>query len=547
MNYGPELVSALVPELESYRGCQLQRIESGSNWCAMAFKNQNPLFFTWNPEIFGICAISSDEMRVLRSGGVKTPFAMGLLRHFGGSSLTGVDCVEGDRILRLRFQRFVGAGVSREMTLILELTGRMSNALFTDEAGVIVEAAKHVYPDVNRYRTVVPGAPYVPPPPIHGTAPRPDMTDDELCACLRAPRGLGRVAAGELLRLCEGGLADLARKALFGRPTVFQKIGSYLTALGAALPGAQVFEGGGLSFCHSSIAGETERRELAAIAANALKVLERERGRKAKHADGLRNQILRAENCDSYRAAGEALLQNLGKVKGYQSSLTLSYWDEGGEKTVEVKVDPALSLRANAQAYFKKYRKYNADVEQVKIQLEGLREEINDILSLESRLKRVQSSDKLRELYGQIKEQYAESRKIRQTPPRKAKKTPPPHLRFTLGNSVILVGMNARGNRYVTFQEASPDDLWFHVHEFPGSHVILKNPPNDAAQLQRAVKAAASLALCYSDCTDSTSVVDYTEKKQVRHIAGAGIANVTYKRPLTVPVGPDDWREILRG
>lgn len=547
MNYGPELVSALVPELKNYEGCRLQRIEAGSSWCAMAFKNRNPLFFTWNSEIFGTCAISCDEMRVLRSGGVKTPFAMGLLRHFGGSSLTDVDCVPGDRILRLRFQRFVGGGVSREITLILELTGRMSNALFTDEGGVIMEAAKHVSPDVNRYRTVVPGAPYVPPPPIRGETPRPDMTDDELRHCLRAPRGLGRVVAGELLRLCEAGFVDLVRDALFVSPPVFQKIGSYLTALGTALPGAEVFEGSGLSFCRSSISGETERRELASIAANALKILERRRGRKAKHADGLRKQIQRAENCAAYREAGEALLQNLEVVNKGQSSLTLSYWGEDGEKALTVTVDPALSLRANAQAYFKKYRKYSADVGQVKIELERLQEEIDDILSLEGRLKRVQSSDKLRELYRQIEEEYGEGKKIGRTASRPSKKPAPPHLRFTLDNSVILVGMNARGNRYVTFQEASPDDLWFHVHEFPGAHVILKNPPDDDAQLQRAVKAAASLALCYSDCTESSSVVDYTEKKQVRHISGAGIANVTYKRPRTILTGPDDWRPILRG
>ena len=121
----------------------------------------------------------------------------------------------------------------------------------------------------------------------------------------------------------------------------------------------------------------------------------------------------------------------------------------------------------------------------------------------------------------------------------------PPHLRFALGDSLILVGMNERGNRYVTFQEAAPDDLWFHVHEFPGSHVILKNPPADAAERERAVRAAASLALRYSECGDRSSVVDYAEKKQVRHIQGGGPANVTYKRPSTVLVGPNDWKEII--
>ena len=85
-----------------------------------------------------------------------------------------------------------------------------------------------------------------------------------------------------------------------------------------------------------------------------------------------------------------------------------------------------------------------------------------------------------------------------------------------------------------------------HVHEFPGSHVILKNPPADPEELNQAVRSAASLALHYSECDAPSSVIDYTEKKQVRHIAGAGPANVTYKRPRTVLAGRDDWKEIVR-
>ena len=144
MNYGPELISALLPELRRYCGCQLQKIDAGADWCALAFKGQSALFFTWNPEIFGICSISSDIARELRANSVKTPFMLGLQRHLGGSSITSVSAVEGDRVLMLTFQRFVGGGVSKELTLIAEFTGRMSNALFTDENGMIVEAAKHV-------------------------------------------------------------------------------------------------------------------------------------------------------------------------------------------------------------------------------------------------------------------------------------------------------------------------------------------------------------------------------------------------------------------
>ncbi len=544
MNYGPEFVSSLVPELKTRCASPLQRVESGGDWCAFAFKSCAPLFFTWNPETFGICTISSDELRELRSGGVKTPFAMGLQRHLVGGSMVDVSCIAGDRVLKLRFQRYVGGGVSRETTLILELMGRMSNAIFTDESGIVLEAAKHVHPDVNRYRSVVPGSPYMPPPPVTGVFPNSQMSDDELAACLRTPRGLSRPVAHELLRLWECGCHDLVREALFGEVKIFQRLGNCLTSLGAPLPGAKIFDGTGLALCQKFIAGEIERRAMKNIAARAAKILDRQRGRRAKHAEGLRSQIQMAEDCDKFRIAGEAILQNLDKTTGRAASAIFNYWDAEGQKSVEVALDPSLDLQGNAKNYFKKYRKYRTDVAQVRERLEIILAELADIESLTSNLKRVKNAEKLTSLCGQIQEQY--DPKKTKSSPKKAKKSLPPHLRFSFHGSPILVGMNERGNRYVTFSEASPDDLWFHVHEFPGSHVILKNPPADPQELDRAIRAASSLALCYSECTDDQSAVDFTEKKHVRHISGKGPANVTYKFPRTAVVGPNDWQEILR-
>ena len=546
MNYGPELVGALVPELRGYCGCQLQRVEAGSDWCVLTFKNKGSLFFTWNPEIFGICSITSNDLRELRAQSVKTPFALGLQRHFGGGSMTDVSCAPCDRVLFLKFQRFVGGGVSKETTLVLELTGRMSNALFTDEDGMIVEAAKHVYPEVNRYRTVIPGVPYAPPPPFEGVCASASMDGNELRAFLRKPRGLGKVAATRLAGELEDGNEELVRRALFGEEKVFQRLGNYLTALGAALPRAEDVQSSGLAFCRGYIAGAIKQRAARNIASKAFKILDRARGRRVKHMEGLLSQIEKAENCDQYRIAGEALIQNFGKVSSRKESATLSYWDAEGEKTVTVRLNPALDLQGNAQAYFKKYQKYRTDVAAVREQTAELQSELDDIASLEANLRRGDSVEKLTEVCEQIASQYAEVARQKTPTSRKAKKPLPPHLRFALGESLVLVGLNERGNRFVTFQEAAPDDLWFHVHEFPGSHVILKNPPADPDELDRAVRAAASLALHYSECDAPSSVIDYTENKQVRHIAGAGPANVTYKRPRTVLAGRDDWKEIVR-
>lgn len=543
MNYGPELLTSLADELNAYCGYQLQKVDGGGDWCVCSFKGKNALFFTWNAQIFGVCSLTSDDAREIRATSTKTPFILGIQKRLSNSTLDSVSCVEGDRILIFKFKKFVGGGISKETSFILELTGRMSNAIITDENGNIVEAAHHVYPDVNRYRSIIPGILYVAPPPIEGAIPTPDMDDRAIIQALKKPRGIGKTLAAELYELGEKGFVTLVRDALFTKPTIYQSIGKYLTAAGVELPGAIVYSGNGLEFCRKYIVGEIRRRSLKNIASRSLKLLDRTARARARYIDGLRSQIEKGKNCEHYRLAGEALLQNLNKVNEHQSLLTLKYWDAEGEKEIEVSVNPLLSFQANAKAYFKKYQKYHTNISEVSNHLTALEDEMNDIEALKANIEKVQNAEKLTELCEQVAEQYdTKPKKAKQ--PKKPKRLLPPHLRFPLGESLILVGMNERGNRYVTFQEASADDIWFHVHERPGSHVILKNPPNDETR-DRAIHAAASLALFYSRCEDATSVIDYTYKKHVRHIQGSGPANVTYKFPSTVLVSRDEWEKIL--
>src|SRR5690606_13764609 len=69
--------------------------------------------------------------------------------------------------------------------LIVELMGRRSNIILTDDEGRILDAIKRVTPDMSRVRPILPGRPYVPPPP------REDVVD---------PRHLPAGALHDLLR-----------------------------------------------------------------------------------------------------------------------------------------------------------------------------------------------------------------------------------------------------------------------------------------------------------------------------------------------------------
>ncbi len=54
----------------------------------------------------------------------------------------------------------------------------------------------------------------------------------------------------------------------------------------------------------------------------------------------------------------------------------------------------------------------------------------------------------------------------------------------------VYVGRNARENEYLTFVFADKHDLWFHVKDLPGSHVLLRNGC-DNLDIQFAAEKAA--------------------------------------------------------
>lgn len=64
------------------------------------------------------------------------------------------------------------------------------------------------------------------------------------------------------------------------------------------------------------------------------------------------------------------------------------------------------------------------------------------------------------------------------------------HLLYTQSKLPIWVGKNAKMNDVMTFQLAHKKDLWFHVKDIPGPHVILhcENNPVTAQDIQDAIQ-----------------------------------------------------------
>ena len=100
----------------------------------------------------------------------------------------------------------------------------------------------------------------------------------------------------------------------------------------------------------------------------------------------------------------------------------------------------------------------------------------------------------------------------------------------------ILVGRNNKQNDELV-RNSSKEDLWFHAHEMPGAHVVVKTEGKNVPQ--EVIEYAASLAAGYSRGKDSGKVlVDYTFIKYVRKPKGFKPGMVIYTNYKTILVQP---------
>lgn len=126
------------------------------------------------------------------------------------------------------------------------------------------------------------------------------------------------------------------------------------------------------------------------------------------------------------------------------------------------------------------------------------------------------------------------------------KGTVPGTRRYRSGDGYeILVGRTDRDNDYLTQRVAKSSDLWFHAADYPGSHVILRNPTRQPVP-HRSILEAARLAAKFSQARELSKVaVNYCEKKFVTKPRGFPPGQVRLASFRTITVEPGEAGERI--
>jgi predicted ribosome quality control (RQC) complex YloA/Tae2 family protein len=106
------------------------------------------------------------------------------------------------------------------------------------------------------------------------------------------------------------------------------------------------------------------------------------------------------------------------------------------------------------------------------------------------------------------------------------------------GGFEALAGKTDADNDLLSLKIAKANELWFHVHGMPGSHVILRHPDGDKPD-NTIIKQAAAIAAWHSKARNAGTVsVNCTEAKHVSKPRGAKPGTVAIKREKNIKVRP---------
>lgn len=487
---------------------------------------------SWGAQNCGIAVISEKEKKDLISGAKQTPPIVNALKsNISGAELVDVCQLNRDRIIKLTFNKTIGAGFSNTRHLILEMMERYSNLIFTDENDMVLETAKHIHPADNRFRSVLPGQPYSMPPEFKGITIE-EWLEDPSADTLRSVAGFGK----KLLEGLSGPEVERTSRYLSGfykNETDFssyipQLIKKYLTALPELLEGASAIQ--------DTVIADTGRTAVLSpisdLSLNRRRKLitdqiEHETVRRERQMADI-EKLLYEDDAEKYKKYGDALVANSWQIAPGAEKASVTYWDSEGNETEEtVPLDPGLSAAKNSARYFAKYKKIISAQERAAKVLEKVKEELED---LREQMAIILSMDDTESLALVEEELGIKNAKQHKNVKKKTVAPLPPHKRFDLGYALVFIGLSSKGNRYVTFKLANADDIWFHAQGIPGAHVILRftSAPTEEEN-DEAVRFCASLAAKYSKNGDNPGQrVDYTLRKYVSPIKG-GEANVTYR------------------
>jgi predicted ribosome quality control (RQC) complex YloA/Tae2 family protein len=255
----------------------------------------------------------------------------------------------------------------------------------------------------------------------------------------------------------------------------------------------------------------------------------------------LEADLARMDRYQDYQRCGELLKASMHTIsKGATQAIVQDYFDPF-LGTMIIPLDPALSLNANMNGYFLKYKKYRSAQRELPPRIGRMKQELESFAQDRDRLLQGSPPSDLGSSSSPASSLASPERNI--APQKRQEKIKRPYRHFVSFDGLTIgVGRNATENETLTFRVARGRDLWMHARGVTGSHVAIFVGDRTAVP-QQTLYDAAHLALLYSSYKRSGhGDVSYTLRKYVKKVKGKPPGTVTMTQEKTLYVELDEER-----
>lgn len=501
-------------------------------------------------------------------------FCMVLRKHIGQGKILDIKQYGLDRVVEFSIGSIDEMGFDTSKKLIIEIMGRHSNIILTDDSYKIIDSIKRVNDHMSSVRQIFPSLSYerINSDKIDITCD--DFIEDIFAISPRVPNGIepykvfysyyegfSPVVGRELIHranidprinwglVSEADKAELNNLLIKLRDDILEdNLGAYDYRDERKIKEYHTLKLSHLNFNENSYdlmskaiddfySLNKSNDRLDQTKANLIKRINSHRKAVNKKISILNANISKENIADNAKKNADLLAANLYRIEEKSKEIILEdFYNEN--KPVKISLNPMKTPWENINDYYNRAKKIKTAINYAQKDLPKQENLLSYLNQLEDFIKRANSISDLEEIREEMIDNKLIKKKAKDK--KKPKASKPLHYKTRTGAD-IYVGKNSKQNDYITLKVARKDDLWFHVKDSPGSHVILKA---DKFIDEDIAKAAYLAALNSSLANDNKVDVDYTEKKNVNKAKGAKDGTVYYENFSTIRVDLEQKLEL---
>ena len=511
-------------------------------------------------------------------------FCMVMRKHLQSGKIIKIEQPDFDRILNIYVESLNELGDYSVKKLVLEIMGRHSNIILTDENNTILDCIKHIGHDTSSVREVLPGREYTL-PPSQGKINTLELDNNNFNEVLennpsfeiqsviyKNYTGISPIAASEICyRANVNGSTPVEALTDIQKEIVFNKFAGLVEDIKAnrfypesitnekgktidfspiemtQFNGLEIKKYTSISELIESFYANRDFAYRIGQKTQDLRKLITQNIERCIRKKDIQMQTLRSiKNRDELRLKGELLTANIYTIKKGMTTVELPNDYSENQELAAIELDSNKTPSENAQKYYKAYNKAKRTFEALKDQIKSNDEELAYLESVLTSVNNCTDEQDVKEIRRELREEgYV--KKVKNQKDKSKKHSVPLHF-ISQDGFDIYVGKNNIQNDELTLKFARPRDIWMHTKNIPGSHVIIV--ANGQTIPDTTLNEGAMLSAFYSKAKNSSKVpVDYTEKKNVKKPNGSKPGFVIYETNKTayITTSEEEIKKIRRG